>query len=1144
MMGRGVKPPPPKALRMVQESEELNNDNDYDVELSFERRPSFSTPVINLIDIRKRATKTVHQALYIIKPKQVKNQALNIIREQEASIQENYSILRKMKEKEENMKKMVRKKRGMVQDQQIQYMEYLKRLQDNQKELGMYLKLHESEKYSLENNIVHPATYTKLAKQAVGSIREDDLFSMKEIFLKHQDYLKLSAKDKKKLKKEKCEPPVDSVCTMTRLAFDVSALVLRRSLPNVSMESIRMSDEDGSLINVDFVKSVYASVMRDWIDCENAEPAGETEQDIGMNESLDCPLATRSNPKIKSWIGNMLHLIDEEEKRTQTLDFSTNVVISQLKYRKSQREVILHKHRRMHLSKVPYMEAAIVSLKSSNDQMEDELLAQEKAMPKLQLFEGEMLELIMPYADMHDMWSVESTEDASAFEFKTVGMAIYAWLQALQDYQAAYELYRDSVIRRHRLLRKIEEVSAERAQLLEGFRVLSNDLFWAKRKLDQLVWQHQRYIDDIQTQNNIIEKRGKYTVVLRNASAGDLLIRRSKVMVKHDNRIKNESVKLRERLTGKNASEDFLKLIVCRRNECVEEVHMAHNPWTWYDRKGQPWSEDKTHFEWYAPGQRCQARLRGWTRFFVGTIRDINVHKNGRRAACTIEFDDRDIGFDVDHNVVNILYPSKVSTAMALVNGDQKCIWTSFIHSKKVIPNMLKGQQAPRVLARMDTFLPQLLLEKERQDMLLEDAVGYYLRWEKNVRLSSVLILQDFFRCERSKRMLKLTLSLKAQHLWRVRKSLIKYKFKKHREKMHAFWSSLSRRVNASMEIQRYVRGYIARVRVTQLREEWRLEDIKLQAKIEARRVEVEFANRLRAKKKQAEFVSTWRCPRCPLKTQYSQRWSSMAEIELHKMTHMKEDELKFSKYREIHEKKEKERKEKLLKLQMKQTQMLAKLNAQTKAFQIAQIEQAKKKAIEDHKETVYKQTSKFNIEFSRPLLSGAKRRTKFYEQTDTDFHPSLLDAPFPLLRLVKDPRRKDFDSIYRHLIERIDITATPFRIGRGAHCDIRMCSHVRRGLLSKQHCMFVATKNWHNGGRYDLELADLHSTNGTFVNGARVSPGYDRRVPVRDGDLIVFGAFKGKSHEASLEGACAYNEPAISTSILPSELVYQLCCS
>ena len=152
MMGRGVKPPPPKALRMVQESEELNNDNDYDVELSFERRPSFSTPVINLIDIRKRATKTVHQALYIIKPKQVKNQALNIIREQEASIQENYSILRKMKEKEENMKKMVRKKRGMVQDQQIQYMEYLKRLQDNQKELGMYLKLHESEKYSLENN--------------------------------------------------------------------------------------------------------------------------------------------------------------------------------------------------------------------------------------------------------------------------------------------------------------------------------------------------------------------------------------------------------------------------------------------------------------------------------------------------------------------------------------------------------------------------------------------------------------------------------------------------------------------------------------------------------------------------------------------------------------------------------------------------------------------------------------------------------------------------------------------------------------------------------------------------------------------------------------------------------------------------------
>ena len=49
MMGRGVKPPPPKAPRIVQESEELDNDDDYDVELSFERRPSFSTPVINRV---------------------------------------------------------------------------------------------------------------------------------------------------------------------------------------------------------------------------------------------------------------------------------------------------------------------------------------------------------------------------------------------------------------------------------------------------------------------------------------------------------------------------------------------------------------------------------------------------------------------------------------------------------------------------------------------------------------------------------------------------------------------------------------------------------------------------------------------------------------------------------------------------------------------------------------------------------------------------------------------------------------------------------------------------------------------------------------------------------------------------------------
>ena len=40
----------------------------------------------------------------------------------------------------------------------------------------------------------------------------------------------------------------------------------------------------------------------------------------------------------------------------------------------------------------------------------------------------------------------------------------------------------------------------------------------------------------------------------------------------------------------------------------------------------------------------------------------------------------------------------------------------------------------------------------------------------------------------------------------------------------------------------------------------------------------------MRAKKKQAEFVSNWRCPRCPIKVQYTQKFKSMAEIELHKI--------------------------------------------------------------------------------------------------------------------------------------------------------------------------------------------------------------------------------------------------------------------
>ena len=41
------------------------------------------------------------------------------------------------------------------------------------------------------------------------------------------------------------------------------------------------------------------------------------------------------------------------------------------------------------------------------------------------------------------------------------------------------------------------------------------------------------------------------------------------------------------------------------------------------------------------------------------------------------------------------------------------------------------------------------------------------------------------------------------------------------------------------------------------------------------------------------------------------------------------------------------------------------------------------------------------------------------------------------------------------------------------------------------------------------VEISDVQSTNGTYVNGLRIASGMGKRHSLRDGDLIVFGSFK-----------------------------------
>jgi pSer/pThr/pTyr-binding forkhead associated (FHA) protein len=66
----------------------------------------------------------------------------------------------------------------------------------------------------------------------------------------------------------------------------------------------------------------------------------------------------------------------------------------------------------------------------------------------------------------------------------------------------------------------------------------------------------------------------------------------------------------------------------------------------------------------------------------------------------------------------------------------------------------------------------------------------------------------------------------------------------------------------------------------------------------------------------------------------------------------------------------------------------------------------------------------------------------------------------------------------------------TPRTIGRGPLADFV----VDAALLSRVHCRLLATDA-------DLTIEDLNSTNGTFVNGRRVS-----RSPLTSGDHLRLG--------------------------------------
>ena len=104
-------------------------------------------------------------------------------------------------------------------------------------------------------------------------------------------------------------------------------------------------------------------------------------------------------------------------------------------------------------------------------------------------------------------------------------------------------------------------------------------------------------------------------------------------------------------------------------------------------------------------------------------------------------------------------------------------------------------------------------------------------------------------------------------------------------------------------------------------------------------------------------------------------------------------------------------------------------------------------------------------------------------------------------------------------LPETISIICTPFRVGRSRFCDATLDSPEHPGLVSKDHAIIFVRGSASAG--YTLVIADLHSTNGTFVDQVRVAPSsgteFDsHNVELNDSALVVLGC---KHHAESPTG-------------------------
>ena len=165
-----------------------------------------------------------------------------------------------------------------------------------------------------------------------------------------------------------------------------------------------------------------------------------------------------------------------------------------------------------------------------------------------------------------------------------------------------------------------------------------------------------------------------------------------------------------------------------------------------------------------------------------------------------------------------------------------------------------------------------------------------------------------------------------------------------------------------------------------------------------------------------------------------------------------------ISKHQAEVEAREMKRRQRLMEIKLKQEKMMIKLKKQTADFVRQQEIQAKAKAKKRFEEKVKFLNTRF-VEMPKIHTVGCKAKKS---RLPRDLRTSLEELHM-LGFLIHHTQHYDLcktrrpnSSIYKGLMHRIDVNASPFRIGRGSQCDVRMDSRLNSGLISKVHCAFL----------------------------------------------------------------------------------------